>query len=203
MGVSGFDGSGQLVQCGQVSGLGHQVVPLQRRRHGQQRLAARLKVTRGSFYWHFKSRQELLDGLLALWRRSNTEALVAAITRPGQDLEERILALFKLWLDEEVFDHRLDTALRDWGRKKPAVRQAVDEADRLRVAAIAEGFRDAGFSQPEATTRASVVYFAQVGFYAHEIRISRAERLRLWPVFYKIYTGRTLSKARLAQIGKG
>jgi AcrR family transcriptional regulator len=167
-----------------------------------QRLAARLKVTRGSFYWHFKSRQELLDALLALWRRSNTEALVAAITRPGQDLEERILALFQLWLDEDLFDHRLDIALRDWGRKKPAVRQAVEEADNQRVAAIALGFREAGFPAPEATTRAAVVYFAQVGFYAHEIRISRAERLRLWPVFYKIYTGRSLSKARLAEIGR-
>ena len=168
-----------------------------------QRLAARLKVTRGSFYWHFKSRQELLDALLAYWRRSNTEALVDAITRPGQDLEERILALFRLWLDEDVFDHRLDAALRDWGRKKAAVRQAVDEADRARVGAIEAGFREAGFEPLEARTRAEVVYFAQVGYYTHEIRISRSERIRRWPLFYRIYTGRALSKARVAAIGIG
>lgn len=163
-----------------------------------QRLAARLKVTRGSFYWHFKSRQELLDALLAAWRRSNTEALVSAVAAPGLDLEERILALFRLWLDEEVFDHRLDAALRDWGRKKPAVRQAVDEADRRRIAAIEQGFREAGFEAEEARTRAEVVYFTQVGYYTHEIRIGRAERIRRWPLYYRIFTGRTMSKARVA-----
>lgn len=165
-----------------------------------QRLAARLKVTRGSFYWHFTSRQELLDALLSLWRRSNTEALVSAVTRPEQTLEDRILALFQLWLDEDVFDHRLDTALRDWGRKRAKVRQAVEEADRARVAAIADGFRAAGFADEEAQIRAAVVYFAQVGFYAHEIRISRAQRLKLWPGFYRVYTGRALSRARLAAL---
>src|SRR5690606_21335842 len=123
-------------------------------------------------------------------------------TLPGQTLEDRVLALFQLWLDEDVFDHRLDLALRDWGRKKAKVRQAVEEADKLRVEAIAQGFREAGFEAEEAAIRASVVYFAQVGSYAHEIRISRAQRLKLWPGFYRVYTGRSLSRARLAALAK-
>ena len=37
-------------------------------------LATQLGVTRGSFYWHFQSRQELIDALLE--RLSGTEALL-------------------------------------------------------------------------------------------------------------------------------
>ena len=31
------------------------------------RLARKMKVTRGSFYWHFKNRKDLLDSVLRVW----------------------------------------------------------------------------------------------------------------------------------------
>ena len=31
-------------------------------------LAKNFGVTKGSFYWHFKDRQDLVDGVLATWR---------------------------------------------------------------------------------------------------------------------------------------
>ncbi|CAG0952441.1 partial Tetracycline repressor protein class A from transposon 1721, partial [Rhodocyclaceae bacterium] len=31
-------------------------------------LAKRLKVTKGSFYWHFKDRRDLLDAVLETWK---------------------------------------------------------------------------------------------------------------------------------------
>ena len=39
-------------------------------------LAVRLGVTKGSFYWHFKGRSELLAGALMRWEhRATTEAI--------------------------------------------------------------------------------------------------------------------------------
>ena len=34
-------------------------------------LAKAFGVTRGGFYWHFKSREDLLDAILAEWRARN------------------------------------------------------------------------------------------------------------------------------------
>src|ERR1700692_2183407 len=52
-------------------------------------LAARLGVTKGSFYWHFKGRSELLADALRRWEhRATTEAIVglSAVTDARQRL---------------------------------------------------------------------------------------------------------------------
>ena len=48
-------------------------------------LAERMAVSRSSFYWYFKSRQELLDALLAKWQATNTAGLIAQSELPAQD----------------------------------------------------------------------------------------------------------------------
>ena len=40
------------------------------------RLATRLGVTRGSFYWHFENRDELLHALLEHWVELSTQSAV-------------------------------------------------------------------------------------------------------------------------------
>src|SRR5579863_5677371 len=47
------------------------------------RLARRLRVTRGSFYWHFKSHEDLLHELLRSWEKTNTEPFERALTQSG------------------------------------------------------------------------------------------------------------------------
>ena len=49
-------------------------------------LAERMAVSRSSFYWYFKSRQELLDALLARWQATNTAALVAQAEAPARTI---------------------------------------------------------------------------------------------------------------------
>src|SRR5690606_2201368 len=96
------------------------------------RLADALSVTRGSFYWHFRDRDDLLDGLINFWAEKNTAAMLAAIENKPS-LLEGILGIFDAWLDPERFDPRLDEAMRDWARRSERVRKVVAEADETRV----------------------------------------------------------------------
>ncbi|TIM59382.1 MAG: TetR/AcrR family transcriptional regulator, partial [Mesorhizobium sp.] len=45
-------------------------------------LGQKLNVSRSSFYWYFKSRQDLLDQLLDYWRNNNTRFILEQAGRP-------------------------------------------------------------------------------------------------------------------------
>jgi len=91
-------------------------------------LARDLGVTRGSFYWHFESREALLDALLTEWRARNTGVMVEAL-EGTTTLDDGILALFSVWVDHRRFDPRLDQAVRDWARHSEQLRGVVKAED--------------------------------------------------------------------------
>ena len=57
-------------------------------------LARRLGVTKGSFYWHFPSREALLVAALERWEKVEQE--VFSSLEPIPDPRERLRALFRL-----------------------------------------------------------------------------------------------------------
>src|SRR5690348_5109879 len=54
-------------------------------------LARRLRVSRSSFYWYFKSREDLLDRLLDHWRETNTKAIVERARRPAPTIIRAVM----------------------------------------------------------------------------------------------------------------
>ena len=56
-----------------------------------ERLAVGLGVTRGSFYYHFRDRAELLDELLDYWVRDWTVAIVDDVTALSLDPRSTLL----------------------------------------------------------------------------------------------------------------
>lgn len=155
------------------------------------RLAEMLSVTRGSFYWHFKDRDDLCASLIAHWERTNTAALLAAVADTAS-LDEGVLALFDAWLDDAVFQPRLDSAMRDWARRSSEVRTAVEKADAARIDAIAAMFARHGFEGTEAETRARIIYFTQVGYYAMGIDETLVQRFEYLEAYYLGFVGRDL-----------
>lgn len=151
-------------------------------------LAKRMKVTRGSFYWHFEDRDALLDALLHLWEASNTEPMLAAIKAASArgDREDFDATVGRLWIDETEFDPAFDSAIRDWARIDPDVAEAVHRIDDIRVAAFAEMFKSYGFAGDEAEVRGRIIYYHQVGYYTLGIRESSAERERLGALYDKV-----------------
>ena len=50
-------------------------------------LAKRLKVTKGSFYWHFKDRRDLLDAVLETWKEGRIKDIQKQTrAQPGEEL---------------------------------------------------------------------------------------------------------------------
>ena len=99
-------------------------------------LSERMAVSRSSFYWYFKSRQDLLTALLDIWRDTNTKAIVDQSGLASRTIGEGVFNIFQCWVDERLFDPRLDFAVREWSRRSGPVRRVVDMADDERVAAI-------------------------------------------------------------------
>jgi AcrR family transcriptional regulator len=152
-------------------------------------LAKVLGVTSGSFYWHFKSLQTLLDALLRDWQKTNTEPLFAAVAAHADSAAKQFDALVNVWINETNYSPAWDAAMRDWARVSPKVEAAVRRIDEKRIELLRTVFKRLGFSDAKAFLRARVTYFHQVGYYALRIVESRAERLRLKPLYIEVLRG--------------
>jgi AcrR family transcriptional regulator len=164
-----------------------------------QPLAARLKLSRTSFYWFFRDRKAILDALLQSWKESNTGALVAATEAYADTIAEAVLNLISIFLDEGGFDPRLDFAIRSWAHQDDRVMKRVNEADETRLAAIRAMFERFGFDDHEADVRARTVYLVQIGYISMQVREDLATRMSRIPAYVKTYAGYEPTNRELAR----
>lgn len=152
-------------------------------------LAKGLRVTTGSFYWHFSKRDELFEELLRDWIDTNTAPFHKAVEAAGPDPRQQYLAFFGVWLLERDFDHAYDGAIRDWARTSKKVTRILQQIDDDRIKLLVQIFENFGYQGIDAEMRARVTYYYQVGYYAMNVRESRSERLKLAPYYAEILTG--------------
>lgn len=152
------------------------------------KLARLAGVTRGGFYWRFKSRDELLGALIEDWRATNTEPMLRILAEPGT-LPERLQRLADLFISESEFSSGYDQAVRTWSTLSPSVAALVHEVDELRIAAIRRIFEEAGHSGDEALVRARITYFHQVGYYATGMLEPAERRRELRGIYLRVLTG--------------
>jgi AcrR family transcriptional regulator len=127
-------------------------------------LAGELQVTRGSFYWHFRDREDLLRRVLQAWSDRSTalltQRLETARTDPREQLHDVISLPFRG--RSAVRAARIELAIRAWARRDPMAQAAVDAADAARIAYHESVFRALGFSAAEARTRGFLLYSYEV-----------------------------------------
>lgn len=152
------------------------------------RLAKRMKVTRGSFYWHFDDRQALLDALLEDWRGRNIRE-IDEIKARWADTPPDFSEVVRIWLGEDPLVVQFDMAIRAWAKKTAAVAKLVHQIDDAWVALLQDFFARTGLGPDESMVRARVVYFHQIGYYALAIEEDVAVRARLVPIYYEVLTG--------------
>lgn len=161
-------------------------------------LAERLGLSRTSFYWHFPDREALLAGLVARWQAKNTGNLVARCRAPAPTVCAAMLNLFDCWYDNDLFDSRLEFAMRTWALTDKGVETAMAGADAARVDAITDLFRRFGYDQTEADTRARTLYLTQVGYIALRSQEDFAVRMSRIPAYVLTFTGVAPDAAEIA-----
>ena len=154
-------------------------------------LAEDLKVTRGSFYWHFRDRSHLLETLLAQWRGQSHEMFDRLVGGDAASGMEEFVRLVHLWIDESEFDPALESAMRDWARTSDDVSAVVKAVDEERIAYIKRIFLDFGYGEDEAFIRARITYFHQVGYYTIGYNESLDARMALLPMYVSVLTGKS------------
>jgi AcrR family transcriptional regulator len=165
-----------------------------------QVLGAALGVSRSSFYWYFKSRQELLDALLDTWQRTNTAALVSMAEAPAATITEAVGNVFRCAINPQLFNTRLDFAVRDWARRSPAVRAILQRSDAQRLAALQAMYGRFGYPELEAIARARILYYMQIGYDDAQLNEPMETRYNLMPAYLVGFTGHEPTGAEVAAL---
>lgn len=129
---------------------------------GVEPLARTLGVTKGSFYAHYRNRDELITAALAEWARSHGDdglAELAAITDPAQRLRNLLTTVVQSVQPLAPSVHL--SLLGD--RNDPRVRDAVRRVNRARLDLLDRTYRELGLPPDRAASRARVAYAAILG----------------------------------------
>ncbi len=158
-------------------------------------LGEHLGVSRSSFYWYFKNRQDLLDALLEHWEKSNTAVLVHHCEMPATGITEAICNIFRCFINPDLFNSHMDFAIRDWARRNRKVRRVFEQSEKNRLEAIEGLFRRYGYPPSEALTRARTLYYMQIGYYAADLKETFEQRNALTEDYVLGFTGIRPSQA--------
>ena len=123
-------------------------------------LAAVLGTTKGSFYWHFSDRAELLGATLDLWEHVATQSVVASLAEID-DPSERLRVLFGMTFGSAA-NGRVDVALMA-ASADPTIADVLARVTGQRVDYLDHNFRAMGLPAAEARRRALLAYTAWIG----------------------------------------
>lgn len=124
-------------------------------------MARSLGVTKGSFYWHFKDREDFLDRLLEYWETESTDNIEGHVSSASGDPRDRLLAILEYITKEEI--NRYDAAVRAWALYDERAAAIVRRVDQKRLACVCDLFREMGQSDEQAEVRGRMSYFYLVG----------------------------------------
>ena len=125
-------------------------------------LADRLGATKGSFYWHFPSRDALVEAALAEWEQTTTSVVIAEIEALSEDPRQQLRLLFKRVTGLAARD-RIELALLA-SADHPTVQPILNRVTRRRIAFAAGLFQRLGLARAEAKRRALLAYSAYLGY---------------------------------------
>jgi AcrR family transcriptional regulator len=147
-------------------------------------LAKQCGVTKGSFYWHFKDRDELLHAILAEWKEGRIHDIRKQTEASAETPAERLHHVIEVYATaRNRKGMRIELAIRDLAQRDPVAAAIVEETDRVRLQCAQRLFEEAGLPEAEARARSVLLYayvFGQslLGFWRHDAEA--AEAVKKW-----------------------
>ena len=138
-------------------------------------LAKNLGVTKGSFYWHFKDREQFLDELLSFWAEQSTQTVITNPNYPT-DSKERVRAVAEDIVRRDL--GKMDPHIRSWTRYDKRRGKVVAKIDKMRFEFLRALFLAAGFSITGASLRAQSLYRYVLGEQFISVRESMGQRVQ-------------------------
>jgi AcrR family transcriptional regulator len=123
-------------------------------------LAKQMGVTKGSFYWHFKNRADLLEAILQEWIAAETNSIIEQVNKIEGDAIAKLLHLFELAIED---DSQVENAIRAWSANDEKIAEILHQVDQRRINYTRDLFIEAGFSPFEAAVRARMIYYFLIG----------------------------------------
>ncbi len=136
-------------------------------------IARELKVSKGSFYWHFENLPTFKNAMLEHWVMAGTESIMQGISEHETDPQDQLrLLICTITADINVPYGGLlaEAAIRDWSRFDSSVSQSVHRVDQSRLKYLTTLFRRAGGSASASKQYAILIYGALIGleYLSHE-----------------------------------
>jgi AcrR family transcriptional regulator len=129
-------------------------------------LAKELGATKGSFYWHFADRNELLEAALVLWERRDTDRVIGAIG-DAEDVVTRLRNLLHLAFASVPVGSTgpagtVELALQA-SASHPLVATTLRRVTKRRLAYLTQLYTELGLSPARARDRGLLAYTAFLG----------------------------------------
>jgi AcrR family transcriptional regulator len=128
-------------------------------------LAKRLGVTKGSFYWHFKDRRDLVDAVLDTWREGRIRDIrKQTAADAGKELDALYHTIDVYAAARNRKGIAIEAAIRMWARQDSATAAVVEEVDAVRLDCTRALFVALGLPEAEAKARSVLLYAYVFGF---------------------------------------
>jgi AcrR family transcriptional regulator len=121
-------------------------------------LAARLRVTKGSFYWHFRDRRALVKAALERWEQLSTERVISDL-ESLDDPRARLRRLFQVAFNGPL---HIEVALMSAG-DDPQVRPIVERVCERRLQYLLAQYQAMGLPAARARAYALHAFSAYLG----------------------------------------
>jgi len=117
-----------------------------------QGLVDEVGVTKGSFYWHFKSREDFILSLIDYWHEAYTLTVSDFLNEYEGSARDKLYRLLNMVFVRKLTRH--DIAIRAWAIEEPKIRSRVKRTDDFRLAYVRNLLTQIGFEEEAADFRA-------------------------------------------------
>ncbi len=116
-------------------------------------------MTKGSFYWHFTDRRDLLMAVLAHWKEGRIRDIIKQTrAQPGRELEQIYHVIDVYSASRSRRGMMIELAVRDWARRDAEAGAIVAEVDDVRLRCARDLFLACGVPMDEASSRCMLLY---------------------------------------------